>query len=351
MRKRISAILLSLIIVFSMVPQAASAAGTGPTAAPKDPDSRTVLAFTSDVHNKVTNESAERLDNWINNVENIHGKIDVFSFCGDMADSGDEELYWHNTQVSVTVVNDHGIKGVYTTGNHEYDPGHFIAGSSDQLMQRFKINTEGAAGSNYRIYCLGSQSNNPEYTQPALWRLKSYLESAGNDKPIFIVTHYPLHYYDDRYTNNAVDIIDAINEMAVRKGQTIVFIWGHNHSTGDPNYDTVFKPGDTIEYDKNGNTRTLRFYYCSAGCMSDIEYSYNNGSIAGKGLVITVDHANKISFTYYGADGSDVTKGGTYSLQDAVAVETVSICDPYGQRITSATDITKGSVILKGRKS
>ena len=112
-------------MVLSIVPQAAFAAdinGTGPAAAlvagvngteptaaadaenetavrsiAKDPGAKTVLAFTSDVHNKVTNESAERLDSWINNVENIHGKIDVFAFGGDMGDSDDETYFWHNT--------------------------------------------------------------------------------------------------------------------------------------------------------------------------------------------------------------------------------------------------------------
>ena len=44
----------------------------------------TILAFTSDVHNKTDDVSADRVASWIDEVQSEYGKIDAMGFCGDM---------------------------------------------------------------------------------------------------------------------------------------------------------------------------------------------------------------------------------------------------------------------------
>ena len=122
----------------------------------------TILAFTSDVHNNNDDISADRLARWIGRVQSKYGKIDAMGFCGDMGNAGNGDYYWRNTLAVMDAVERKGVDGIYTTGNHEYDPGD-ISNVTNSVTERFKIDAEGKEGANYRIYCLGAASKNQEY--------------------------------------------------------------------------------------------------------------------------------------------------------------------------------------------
>ena len=343
MKKRFLALLLTFVLVLSIVPQAAFAASGGaevPQAAAEPAVTRaedgakageglTVLAFSSDVHNKDSNESANRLNTWLTKMESLYGSIELMAFGGDMANaSGSASTFWSQTQSDMDKVDAHNITGIYTTGNHEYNPGDFGSGSSTTMYAKYTRNAEAKEGGNYRVYCLGSDSSSSNYTNQVS-SLTSYLNSVGSDKPIFIITHFPLHYaprgaYSARTTTAADQVIDALN-AAAQTGKKIVFLWGHNHTESDVYYDQIYKPGDTITYTSAGASKQIQFYYGAAGCMSDSEYGTGSAYVKGKGLIVTINSKNQLSFTYYTADGTNVTEGGTFTEQDPVAVTGVSI--------------------------
>ncbi len=291
-------------------------------------DGKTVLAFTSDIHNAENNTAANRLNSWLNFVQEEYGRIDAMSFCGDMGSAfGSGDSWWSYVSSVKNVVDGKNLTGIYTTGNHEFYNGSYSS-TSNATKNIYKVDQEGLVGSNFRIYCLGSDNwnnNRDNYTLDQITALTGYLDSVGNDCPIIILTHYPLHHYGSRTTTNADRVIDVLN-AASSSGKKIVLLWGHNHSVTDSNYDEIFEPGRTIQYgDSGSNTKEIQFFYGAAGCMSDSEYGSGSAYVKGKGLVITIDHENKLSFTYYDAYGNDVTEGGTYTEQDPVPVESVTI--------------------------
>ena len=333
---------MTLVMVLSLVPQTAYASGgeaAVPQAAaavnePKAAKTGTVLAFTSDTHNKSGNQAANRLGTWLDAMADIYGGIDAMAFGGDMADaSASESNYWTLTQADMTQLTNRSVPGIYTTGNHEWNPGNY-GSTSSSLKQEFKIGAEGINGSNYRIYCLGSASSSQSYSESQISALTTYLSGVGNDKPIFIITHFPLHYYssgggggwwmNDRSTGNASGLIDALNNAAAA-GKKIVFLWGHNHTLSDTYYDEIYAPGYELEY-ASGSRKAIQFYYGGAGCMSDSEYSgaANTGSafVKGKGLIVTIDSQNKLTFSYRNESGTEIYR---YTEADPVAVTGVSV--------------------------
>ncbi len=286
--------------------------------------SGSVLAFTSDVHNKVNNIAADRLSSWINMVAGKYGRIDYMGFCGDMAAaSAAEDDYWDYTQEVIDTVDEKGIRACYTTGNHEFKPGNYVL-TSNPAKDHFTVNGKGGEGQDFFIYCLGTQNldygtNYYESDQAA--DLLNDLKYIGNDRVIIVLTHYPLHSYSSpsktRRVKNADLVIDALNEV-VSNGtadpsddRTVVLLWGHNHTLSDPHYDNVYTPGNSLIFSTSENSKEILFYYASAGCMSDSEYSSGSANINGKGLVITIKD-NQPDFAYYDASGNNVTEGINY---------------------------------------
>ncbi len=367
MKKRLFALVLSLCMILSLVPQAAFAASSSqpaPEALKPAPtaekladevvraagDELTVLAFTSDVHNGTqlnntgaTNLSATRLRTWLTNVNpKYSNKISLMGFCGDMAAaSSNDSTFWTFTKEVMDVVDEFNIESVYTTGNHEYYNGKYHTTSNyPEVRSKYFLNEEALhrESDNYIMYCMGS---NTAYSTGSSWgyeasqitALLDYLNGLGNDKPIIVLTHFPLHYYSSRTMANAADVISAVNQAAAgtdgkygtSDDKKIVFLWGHNHTVGDDHYDQVYAPGDSISYSSSSSSKTeLKFYYAGAGSMADTEYG-SSGQVLGKGLVLTINSKNQLSFAYYDANGNNVTEGGTYTEQDPVAVESVAI--------------------------
>ena len=354
----------------SRAPSLGAESGTGGTAKGAADDGLTVLAFTSDTHNKEGNAAANRLGTWLDIIAGKYGSnVDAMAFGGDMASaSASESAFWTLTQADMDQLTARGVTGVYTTGNHEYSPGAYTNGKNS-TTQVYVENQEGIEGSNYHIYCLGSSAYAEsgggggwsmggwnKYTASQVTALTNYLNSIDDEKPIFVITHYPLHYTSSRTIDGSGDVIDALNSAAA-SGKKIVYLWGHNHTDAprtETNYDKIFKPGDTITY-KSGSTKTINFYYGAAGCMSDSEYGTGSGSVKGKGLVVTINSENQLSFTYYNASGTDVTEGGTYSetggggytpVDPPVVDDTVSITPTTSNpELSAAIDIGDTLVI------
>ena len=339
----------------------------------------TVLAFTADVHNNTDNIAAIRLSKWIDSVIKKHGKIDAMGFCGDIGSGrARESEFWDFTQAVMDVADQKGIADVYTTGNHEFKNGNY-SGTSNPVAKNFIVDAEGLVGDNYIIYCLGTKNwdnSTDNYTTDQITKLRNYLSSADAGNPVIILTHFPLHYYkgsQTRKTKNAEQVIDVLNE-ASGKGKKIILLWGHNHTVSDINYDEIFQPGSIMEY-SNGNNKEIQFYYGSAGCMSDSEYGTGSAYVKGKGLVITIDSNDKLSFTYYdasgnnvyeynepltlpeehnGIDGTPAGKGASYRVAEKAILTAASDEGPAGTKYAplkfKSTKQTKTSITLNWNK-
>ena len=101
-------------------------------------------------------------------------------------------------------------------------------------------------------------------------KLEKFLKDKKTNKPIFIVTHVPLHYTN---RNNGEDnkyasiLFDVINKYS--KNLDIVFLFGHNHSGtyddyigGSVNY---IPKGDDIYIGGSNKKEKLNFTYMNAG--------------------------------------------------------------------------------------
>ncbi len=311
-------------------------------------DEPAVLAFTSDVHNDQKNYYGEtRLGTWIDNIRSQYGKIDVMAFGGDMAQYNSADTrFWSETQRVMDLVAAKGVTAYYTTGNHEYDhdssiTDDFYPDKNETTRKYIQNDWAVEDGSNYRIYCMGVGEAsdytyvNNAYTANQVTTLREKLAAVDNSKPIFIITHFPLHYNGSRTISKASDVIDTLNNAANNgtpndstDDRKIIFLWGHNHSMSNPNdahYDTIYQKGSNIEYE-SGHSKDIKFIYAAAGCMSDTEKDAGSGKVEGKGLVATVNSKNQITLAYHKEDGSVVTEnGGPYEEKDPVAVTGVTI--------------------------
>ncbi len=334
MKKRLLSVLLILMLLFSMIPGTAAFAQTadgrpaevslpaeqqaeGDGASLRAAKTKTVLTFTSDIHNQDDNVAANRLDQWLDFVIGEYGGIDAMGFCGDMgAASANESQFWTYTQKVADVFNGKGIPNIiYTTGNHEFYNGKYDS-TSNSVKSLYQVGVKALEKDDFIIYCLGTDNwnnNSDNYTQNQIDKLEEFLADCGNGKPIIILTHFRIHCWTSgscpRKTTNADKVIDVLNDAAQDK--TIVLLWGHNHTVKDAHYDQVFVPNDSVEY-AQGQKKTIKFYHCAAGCMSDSEYSGGSGGgssfVRGKGLVITIDDEKELDFAYYDANGNNVTE-------------------------------------------
>ncbi len=123
-------------------------------------------------------------------------------------------------------------------------------------------------------------------TQNLIDYLNLKLEQEYN-KPIFILSHLPLHYSmrtkndgDGKYANY---IFDVLNE-AGQKGLNIVYLFGHDHSNGWDDYlggaSIFLTKGDSILIAQSSQTEfesfNLNFTYLNAGYVG--YYTNHNGA-------------------------------------------------------------------------
>ena len=328
-RKRIITLLLVFTLTISQAGYLSLVEVYGAASDPVHTKVVSVLAFTSDVHCKRKNVSARRLGTWIDKTKRKYGRIDAMGFCGDMASAMSKKNYWKYTGKVMKTAERKVDTVLYTTGNHEYS--HKSKASAykpglNKYTKKFIEDAQGVEKEHFRIYCLGSSSYKRtkkmnRYSVDQIEKLKAYLSEIGNEKPIIIITHYPLHSFGKRTVRNSSLLIDTLNRAAVgdpddtSDDKKIVFLWGHNHSLFDVYYDQIFEPGDNITFSE-GNSQKIRFFYCAAGCMSDKEYSNGSANVSGKGLVITIDSRHLLEFTYYDEKGFNITEEGTYKEAD-----------------------------------
>lgn len=114
------------------------------------------------------------------------------------------------------------------------------------------------------------EKNSKEVVEKTSKRLEKFLKNQKSNKPIFIVTHVPLHYTnrnngeDNKYAENLFNVINKYS-----KKLDIVFLYGHNHSGifddyigGSINY---IPKGSYINVGGINKKEKINFTYMNAG--------------------------------------------------------------------------------------
>ncbi len=175
----------------------------------------------------------------------------------------------------------------------------------------------------------------------------------GYDKPVFVLSHLPLHYsmrtIADGDAKYAAYIFDALNEAA-GKGLNIVYLFGHDHSNGWDDYlggsSVYLQRGDRILIAQKSTSakayKTLNFTYMNAGYVG----YYNNHNGADDALTMTVFKLKNGEMTVSRYDKNGVhdlkSEGVTNAYKDEKGYEPEKAVYASPQKIvfTSVTDKT-----------
>lgn len=249
-----------------------------------------VVIAGSDFQNTSSNhaQGAVVVTNLLNQIKGAgYTKADGFLFLGDYYyDYDDSKEGKIALQEAVQAVYGKEMDEVYVQGNH--DP--------DSLVTDGTLSSSGAHDAeNYGVFVVNEKDymwfNDDQATiQKTAANLKTYLDekiAEAYTKPIFVVSHLPLHYCmrtkndgDGMYANY---LFDVLNEAGAN-GLNIIFMFGHNHSNGWDDYlggaSIYLAKGDKINIAQASrdkfNVETLNFTYMNAGYVAYYRDVNNN---------------------------------------------------------------------------
>jgi uncharacterized repeat protein (TIGR02543 family) len=290
--KRILAVCLSVFIVLVLLPSSSAT------------EQVSYIGFTSDVHGETAN-----LSNWLGNLDDGL-PIERFVFGGDF-DYSESDCNVTAANCAALVSGAFPGAEIFTTrGNHDVpDAADFknvgavpITGATEDTVG---YNTGLVYnGSDYALFIMDSSSQ--AFLDSDITALAGVLEAvAGEDasKPVLIVSHCPIHYLSNsRFTRNTLPLLEVLNLYP-----NAVFLWGHNHSQGDPMYGQIKTAGYVIKYASSA-AMPINFTYLSMGAMHD-NFGGNNDAY---GLIVTIQKGTDtatLSFAYKNLGGATVSEG------------------------------------------
>lgn len=323
---RIGALLLALVMMLSLLPTSVLATSSEENA--------TVVIAGSDFQNKSGDEAgAATVTSILTQIQKDYTSVDGFLFAGDY----DQDTHNSNTEVTkgITALMQ-AVQDKYT--NINYDNTILVQGNHDNAHNA--IDATGANDADeYGVYVLneddytayGGSLSNSRTLAAGLTAYFNEKIAAGYNKPVFVVSHVPLHagprVAHDGTAKYAEPIFDAINDAA--KDLNIIFLFGHNHSKDHDAFlggsAIYLEKGDTL-YVANGSTttfveKTLNFTYMNAGYVG----YYEDYSDADSALTMTTFEivGNEVTIRRYDANGSHVLKHAgahtTYSYSNSDA--------------------------------
>ena len=255
--------------------------------------------------------------------------FDGLLFCGDFTNSleGKKEDSKEGYDALMSVLDPLvGNHRVFVKGNHDPEKCEFLSPSG--------ANDAAAYGTfviNESDFCWPSSVWKPEErvkrTKAIAAKLETYLKEkidSGYNKPIFVVSHVPLHYTfrtktagDSDQANFIFDVLNAAGDKL-----NIFFLFGHNHNNGWDDYlgggAIYLKKGDSINIAQSSMTEfkeeTLKFTYMNAGYVG----YYNNHNQAYGELTMSV----------FRIKGNDVTVA-RYSMKGMVDLKAKGVRNAY----------------------
>lgn len=282
---------------------------------PKTPEQYDdTIMFVSDFQNNFSDWDSERTDNFAAILEAAMDETP-----GLVVGGGDYQSSFAGTFGSAFGVSQ--MKDVISNA-WDYDMQYLLIQGNHDTPKSVCINETGMYEfDKYIVYAIneddfpwneqldvGIAEKTVQETATALSNALAALVEAGDSRPVFVVSHLPLHYSerssgeDNRY---AEYLFDAISNNA--DDLNIVYLYGHNHSGtyddyigGAVNY---ISKGETMLLGGTSEEKTLNFVYTNCGYIG---YSNNtNDEISTNTLTatfVTVSD-NGLNIRKYSKDG------------------------------------------------
>lgn len=222
-----------------------------------------VLLFGSDYQH-----SSNRKKNFtsiLNNIKNNNINPGLISILGDYQDSGTALSGSESGLKDANQI----IKSVFPNSGALY-----IQGNHDPANNKYLTKTGGYEANNYIIYAINeddfpsSSSTSNSRVNNVASKLDSYLKNMVDwnaKKPVFVITHVPLHKTSRNDNKPANILINVLNKYGDKLD--IIFMFGHNHSGEYDNCNggsiNFIKKGDKLTYATG--TNTIKFTYMNAG--------------------------------------------------------------------------------------
>ena len=198
------------------------------------------------------------------------------------------------------------VQCIYAFGNHDDEGSYGI--------EDFTGLSYGDSSTNYYIYTISE--NSMKSSNPDTSGFTSTVAGLDKSKPLFIISHMPLH--ERRNDNNgAAAWYTAISAAA--ESMDIAFFWAHNH-TGDNEVDQaayyVAKKGSETISVEGGSTVTPNFTYLNAGYIDPPNTPARNNVATAVRI-----YDDSVNYTVYNASGE---LSGTYAVNETVTREFAS---------------------------
>lgn len=170
----------------------------------------------------------------------------------------------------------------------------------------------------YYLYAMGWQCNGGDKSMQFSYDesvglmkdFEKWYAESGNDGsiPVFIVSHSPIHYYNDRRTPyHAANAIETFN-----KYPNLVFCWGHNHTERDPLYTQLLEAGDLMTVQLDDGTvveKEILFSYTGLGSIRANGHMNETGFLAQFKGIGDPELVNKsVDLTFYFLENKEVMK-------------------------------------------
>ncbi|MBQ4284136.1 MAG: metallophosphoesterase, partial [Lachnospira sp.] len=295
--KKVSSILLCMIITLSSL-------GNWMNVYAKEDekntqDSVTVIACSDYQHPGGNTSGSTTVTNIISQIK-AHGYDEADGFLA----MGDYDYEYVETAEGIASLKN-TVKGAYS--ELADDRMIFVQGNHD-IAGAAGLSASGANDTNeYGVYVIHEDDfpmdgGTDEGVRKVAGELDDYLKAkadAGYEQPIFVVSHVPLHYSTrtrvDGVGKYAQYIFEVLNQRAA-EGQTIIYMFGHNHNSwGYDDYlgtgSVYLTEGDELYVGKLGATSAvpteyeLHFTYMNAGYIG---YNFSETQGADTTLTMTV---------------------------------------------------------------
>ncbi len=308
-KRGLLALLFILAMTVSMLPMAAFAA------------SEATIVFAASDYQSVNGQDAKKnMTAIVKRVARDHKHVDGTLFAGDYATEKNADAVPGIEEIKgiFSDVGWEGYESVWCQGNHDRPEGGFSSfGEHDtEAYGVFLINEDNFPQDRELIYGAVVQGTAAE--------LKEYLDKKheiGYRKPIFVLSHLPLHATnrgDNGFGNLLVEVLNDYDDL------TIFYLFGHNHSskldTGI-GYNTFLTRGDVLRHHDGTNRGTcdtkLNFTYMNAGYIGN----HSAGTLSATVFKITED---KVVVYRYRASGQTQLKSAGKDREPAGYQKTYS---------------------------
>lgn len=352
--KKLLALLLALVMMLSLLPTSVLATGSEPT----------VVIAGSDFQNPSGDTAgAQTVKNILTQMQSAgYTEADGFLFCGDYNyryDTTAAGLQVHIDALDAAVSEKYSSiaagNRVHVQGNHDQ-----VTAGTGGLAQSGANDPTGDSAGKYGVFVINEDdymwhNSDKSRIQQTANNLQSYLDAkvtAKYAKPIFVVSHLPLHYSmrtkndgDGMYANY---IFDVLNDAGA-KGLNIIFLYGHDHSNGWDDYlggaAVYLAKGDQINIAQASkmkfNVETLNFTYMNAGFTG--YYENNNGADDTLTMTVFSITGDTVQVERYDANGKHNLKSAgvtnSYQKESGYAPNTAVYESPQTITLTAVENV------------